>query len=412
MQFKEFCVCFCNKRILGFCCRSQKRTILDWQENFQYAIKGLRPPYFRIKSIALKYRLIVLLIVFSPFACKKQVEKTTPTVEKITESVYASGIIKSKGQYQVFSTVGGLIQKMLVKEGDLVKKGDPLFTVQNETSRLNAENARLAADFADSNRQGDRLTELNNAILLARTKMVNDSLLLARQRGLWAQQIGSKIELEQRELAYSGSVNNYEAAISRYKDLKKQLDFSAAQSRKLLSISQTITQDYTVRSQTDGRVYSISKEEGEIVGIQSPVAIIGQAEAFVTELQIDENDIARIKIGQRVLLTLDSYKGQVFEAIVSKIDPYMNERTRTFTIEADFVVKPPVLYPNLSTEANIIIQTKENVVTVPREYLESDSLVILENKERRTVKIGLKDYRKAEILSGLSVNETILKPGK
>jgi RND family efflux transporter MFP subunit len=372
-------------------------------------LQHLLNPY---KSVILRYYALFLFVPLLFTSCKKQAEKTQPKLERITESVYASGIIKSKNQYQVYATVNGLIQTILVKEGDVVKKGDPLFVVQNETSRLNTENAQLSADYADWNTQGDRLKELAGIIETARTKMLNDSLLVQRQRGLWAQQIGSKVELEQRELAYSSAANNYESAISRYKDLKKQLGFAAAQSKKLLAISKNIASDYIIRSQTDGRVYSISKEVGEIVNTQSPVAIIGDAKEFITELQIDENDIARVKIGQRVLLTLDSYKGQVFEASVFKIDPIMNERSRTFTIEANFTKMPPTLYPNLSTEANIVIQSKENALTIPRTYLIQDSLVLLANKEKRKVEVGLKDYQKAEILNGLSVQETILLPEK
>ncbi len=355
---------------------------------------------------------LLFIVLCCIVACKKQVETIKPTVGSISESVYASGIIKSKDQYQVFSSVSGLIQKILVKEGDVVQKGDALFVVENETSRLNAENAQLAADFAERNRSGDRLNELESAIETAKSKLLSDSLLLIRQRGLWAQQIGAQVELEQRELAYTSSLNNYRATISRYKDLQKQLGFTAAQSRKLLSISKNAAQDYTIRSQTAGRVYSITKEAGEIVGPQSPVAIIGNADDFIAELQIDENDIVRIQKGQRVLLSMDSYKGQVFEAEVAKIDPIMNERSRTFTIEAVFTKRPPVLYPNLTTEANIVIQFKANALTVPRTYLVGDSAVILENKTPRNVKTGLKDYLKAEIISGLSADETILKPGQ
>jgi len=360
----------------------------------------------------LKYLAAIVCFSFLLPACQKQPESIQPTLEKISESVYASGIIKSENQYQVFSTVGGLIQKIYVKEGDVVRKGDPLFAIQSETSRLNSENAQLSAEFAALNTNGDRLNELKNAIDLARNKMLNDSILLLRQRGLWAQQIGSKVELEQRELAWQSSVNNYEAAKLRHKDLKKQLEFAAAQSKKLLSISKTIAQDYIIRSQADGRVYSISKEPGEIVNAQTAVAIIGNANVFVAELQIDENDIVRIRPGQRVLLTLDSYKGEVFEAAISQIDPIMNERSRTFKVEAVFTQKPAVLYPNLSAEANIIIQSKEKALTIPRRFLLSDSMVVLTNKETRKVEVGLKDYQKAEILSGLEANETILLPGK
>ena len=348
----------------------------------------------------------------TPFACKTKTENTRPTVEKITESVYASGVVKSKNQYQVFSTVNGIIQKIWVKEGDLVKKGDPLFTIENEISKLQSDNAKLAADFADFNTRGERLEELNNTVQTAKSKMLNDSLMLHRQRGLWAQQIGSKVELEQRELAYIGSSSNYEAAMLRYDDLKKQLSFTAAQTRKQLSISQKNAQDFTIRSKIDGRVYGISKEVGEVVNPQTYVAIIGAADDFWVELQIDENDIVRLKNGLRVLLTFDSYKKQVFEAEVSKINPLMNERSRTFTVEAAFTKKPPVLYPNLTTEANILIFEKENALTIPRAYLLADSLVMLENKEKRRVEIGLMDYQKVEILRGLTASETIIKPTK
>jgi hypothetical protein len=68
------------------------------------------------------------------------------------------------------------------------------------------------------------------------------------------------------------------------------------------------------------------------------------------------------------------------------------------------------LYPNLTVEANIVIQTKENALTIPRAFLTGDSLVVLENGSARKVETGLKDYQKAEILSGLHENETIQKP--
>jgi HlyD family secretion protein len=358
----------------------------------------------------LKYTVLALVSVAIIASCGNRTETLRPKLESISESVYASGIIKSRNQYQVFSTVGGLIQKIIVKEGDVVKEGDPLFVIKNESSKLNAANAKLASDFATRNTYGDQLNELKGTVETSKSVMANDSLMLSRKRALWAQQAVTKVELEQSDLTYKNSSNNYRAAVSRYKNLQKQLGFAAAQSHELLSISKTLAQDYTIRSQNAGRVYSIAKEEGEIVNAQNSLATIGDASYFLAELQIDENDIVRITKGLRVLLTLDSYKGQVFEAQVSKIDPLMNERTRTFTIEAEFVKQPPVLYPNLTTEANIIIHAKEKTLTIPRAYVLKDSLVVLENKEQRKITIGLKDYVKVEVLSGLDTNAIIIKP--
>ena len=103
-------------------------------------------------------------------------------------------------------------------------------------------------------------------------------------------------------------------------------------------------------------------------------------------------------------------KGKVFEAKVAKMEPLMNEQSRSFTVDADFVTKPVLLYPNLSVEANIVIQSKEKALTIPRIYLISDSMVMLPNHEIKKVSIGLKDYKKVEIENGLTANDVIYKP--
>ncbi len=346
------------------------------------------------------------------FSCTKKTEKTNPVIENITSSVYASGVIKTKNQYQVFSAVNGLVKEIFVTEGDVVKKGTPLMKVANETAQLNSENAKLAADYAAVNSNLDKLNELKINIAQAKNKMDNDMALQQRQRNLWLQNIGTQNELEQRELSYKNSSNTYQAAILRYNELKKQLNFSAQQSQKNLQISTLIAKDFTIKSQTNGKVYNILKEPGEMVNTLSPVAIVGDADNFFLELQVDEYDIASIKIAQKVLIKLDSYREKVFEAAVTKINPIMNEKSKSFTVEANFISKPAILFPNLTAEANIIIETKEKALLIPRSYLIDGSFVMMENKEKRRVVTGLKDYQKVEILSGLNAKDIILKPSK
>lgn len=351
-------------------------------------------------------------LLFLLSSCKKKQEKIQPTIENITESVYASGIVKSNQQYQVFSKASGIIKQILVTEGDEVKKGDTLIIILNETATLNTENAQLTADFAANNAAGDKLTELKINIDQAKNKLDNDASLVERQRNLYNQNIGTRNELEQRELSLKNSTTAYNAAKLRYNDLKKQLEFNLQQSKKNVAISSSISKDFIIRSEMDGKVYSVLKEQGEMVNTQSPVAIIGDANDFKLELQVDEYDIAKIKPGQKVLLSMDSYKGQVFEATVSKINPLMNERSRSFTIDAVFVNKPPALYPNLTTEANIVLLTKEKVLTIPRAYLIDDNFVLMEKDKKVKVTTGLKDYQKVEILGGINAGDFIFKPTK
>jgi len=343
-------------------------------------------------------------------ACKDKQEKTNPVEEKITESVYASGIVKSSNQYQVYSSVNGLIAEVLVTEGSLVNKGDALMRLINTSAQLNADNAQLTADYAAANANTEKLSELKASIEQAKNKMDNDALLKERQQNLWAQQIGTRNELEQRELAYKNSLKAYEAATLRYAQLQKQISFQEKQSKKNVQIATTLAGDFTIKSETAGKVYTVLKEKGEMVNTQTAVALIGDATNFIVELQIDEYDITKVKPGQKIVLNMDSYKGQVFEAIITKINPIMNERTKTFTAEASFVEKPALLYPNLTCEANIIIQQKEKAITIPRSYLTDSSFVLLENKEKRKVTTGLKDYQKVEILSGLTVKDVLIKP--
>ncbi|UXE67472.1 MAG: efflux RND transporter periplasmic adaptor subunit [Chryseotalea sp. WA131a] len=356
----------------------------------------------------MKINIFSLVILVA--SCKGGSEKTKPTIEAISESVYASGVVKSKNQYQVYSTVNGLIEEIFVTEGDSVKIGTPLMSVVNEPSRLNAQNAKLAADYADLHTNADKLKEAKIAIDLAFSKKENDSLLLFRQENLWAQNVGTLVELEQRKLTYKTSKTNYETAYLSYRNLIKQLEFTASQSKTNLKITNAIAGDYIIKSEVNGKVFKILKEKGEFTNTINPVAVVGDATDFLIELKVDEYDVARIRENQKILLTMDSYKGKVFQAKVATIEPLMNEQSRSFTVNSIFITKPSVLYPNLSVEANIVIQSKEKAMTIPRSYLMGDSLVLVNKNEKRKVVIGLKDYQKVEIKSGLKASDVIYKP--
>ncbi len=351
----------------------------------------------------------LFLFVVAGSSCSNSIEKTTPVLETISESVYASGIIKSENQYQVYSTVNGVIKTILVTEGDLVKKGDVLMKVRNEPSILNVENARLTAMHSDLRFNQGKLKEAKVTIDLALTKLKNDSLLSVRQQNLNKQGVGTLVELEQRELAFKNSLTNYQVALLSYADLKRDLRFSSDQSKTNVRISNALAADYLILAETDGKVYKVLKEQGEYANTINPVAVVGDASRFLIELNVDEYDIARIHIDQLVLFTMDSYKGKVFEARVNKIEPLMNEDSRSFLVKALLITYPEELYPNLSVEANIIIRSKEKALTIPRSYLIGDSVVLVNKNQKRKVVIGIKDYQKVEIKSGLTEKDIIYK---
>jgi HlyD family secretion protein len=359
------------------------------------------------------FKLSVFLLFFLVLvSCNTKEARLKPTREPISESVYASGIIKSKNQYEAYSTVSGIINAVFLTEGDTVKIGTPILTISNDIQKLNEENAELSARFADLNANSGKLNEARSVKELSKSKMELDSSLYFRQAILWQQQIGTKNDLEQREMAYENSKNSYLTACINYNELKRQLEYASQQSKKNLLISKKLRNDYTLRSEIDGIVYSINKKKGEIVGLQTPLAVIGDARHFVMEMQVDEYDVLKIKKGQKVLVTLDSYKDRVFEAMVTKISPLMNKQSKTFLIEAEFTKAPEILYPNISFEANIVIQSKTGALLIPRVYLLNDTTVVKSNGQKVIVKTGLKDYEKVEILSGINAGDELKQPVK
>ena len=353
----------------------------------------------------------LLLAVGCLVGCQPKAERIKPIVSAISESVYAAGSVKSGQQYQAFASAGGIIRAVHVREGDTVRVGTPLLAIAGDVSQLNQENAALAARYADLDANQSRLQEAQALIRLQRRNRQNDQLQLSRQRQLWQQGIGTKLALEQRELAYASSRTAHETAVLHYQTLKRQLDFAAAQARKSLQIARQQAGDYLLRSKIDGRVYKLYRETGEAVTPQTPLALLGDARRFVLQMQVDEADIVKIRPGQQVLVTLDSYRGQVFTARVAAVSPVMNTASKTFLVEAAFVQPPPVLYPFISFEANIVLQTKARALLIPRRLLLNDSTVLKSNGEQVRVETGLRDYQMVEIRAGLTPDDELQAPG-
>lgn len=363
--------------------------------------------------MSLKLQSLFYLLIISVLSCSKnETEEIKPTIGAVTESVYASGVIKAEGQYTVYATVNGTLQKVNVIAGQSITKGQSLFELESDKAELNTENARLAYQLSlESSRYiQDKIAEMEMKVQSSRDKLTLDESIYNRNKNVRSQGGISEVDFERVELAYKSSKINHESAKKQLAQLKAQLKNDQSRNSINLRINQKSQSDFSVKSAFSGQLFDILVKEGTLITPQTPLAIIGQSDSFVLELEVDENDMVRVSTGQKVLVTMDSYKGQVFEALVDKIYPIMDERSRTFKIEAHFIKPPQKLYPNLTAEANIIIQIKQNIITIPKSYLIEGKYVLVDKDEKREVKTGLSDYQKVEIISGLTAEETIYKP--
>jgi multidrug efflux pump subunit AcrA (membrane-fusion protein) len=355
------------------------------------------------------FSLIFILLI----SCsKKETEEIQPKKGNITESVYASGVIKAENQYTVFSTVSGVLQKINVTVGQTITQGQSLFQIESEKAALNTENARLTYQLSqEGNRYiQDKISDMETKVQIAKDKLALDESLYNRNKKVKEYKVISEVEYERVELAYKNSKSNYESAVKQLSQLRAQLKNDQNRNSINLQINQKSQSDYTIKSAFSGELFDVLVKEGALITPQNPLAIIGKKNAYLLELDVDENDMVRVTVGQKIVVTLDSYKEKVFDATVDKIYPIMDERSRTFKIEAHFDNSPTKLYPNLTAEANIIIQTKKEVLTIPKNYIIDEEYVLVNEDEKRKVKIGLSDYQNTEILEGLQANETIYKP--
>ncbi len=351
------------------------------------------------------------LVMFSSCS-KKNTEELQPKKNTVTESVYASGVVKAEDQYTVYATVTGVLQKINVTAGQTIVQGQPLFQIESDKAALNTENARLAYQLSqEGNRYiQDKIADMETKVQIAKDKLTLDQSVYIRNKNIKQYNVISEVEFERVELAYKNSKSNYESALKQLSQLKAQLHNDQSRNNINLKISEKSESDFTIKSAFSGKLFDVLVKEGTLVSPQMPLAIIGKKNTYLLELDVDEYDMVRVQLGQKLVITLDSYKGKAFYATVDKIYPIMDERSRTFKIEAHFDYPPQKLYPNLTAEANIIIQTKKNVLTIPRSYLISGDYVLVNEDEKRKVKIGLIDYQNVEIISGLSASETIYKP--
>ena len=352
----------------------------------------------------------LFFLTFIVVSCSNLEEKIQPTEKTLLESVYSSVIIQPDSMYQVFAVVNGILDNNLVSEGDLVVKNQPLLQIINTAPQLNLANAKLSLELAENNYKGKAalLETLKDEIEAALLTYKSDSINYRRQLNLWKNKIGSNADFDAKKLKYQLSKTKVNLLKNKYIQTKNQLNTSLKQAKNKYKTAKINSKDFTVRSKINGKVYELIKEPGEIVNTQEPLVLVGSKNSFIIEMLIDEVDIIKITKEMQVIINLEAYNEKVFTGIVTKIYPKKDERNQTFKVEAVFENMPKKLYPGLSGEANIIIQKKEKVLTIPKDYITNTNEVKTENGYVK-VELGIQNMEFVEILSGITKDTYLYK---
>jgi RND family efflux transporter MFP subunit len=172
-------------------------------------------------------------------------------------------------------------------------------------------------------------------------------------------------------------------------------------------------------SPNDGVIASVSTQEGETIaaGLTAPtfVTIIDLSRLQVDAL-VDETDIGRVKVGQSVTFTVDSYPDEEFEGTVTAIYPkaIIDQNVVNYDVVVTIANPRGLLRPDMTANVTIAVATREDVLAVPNKAIRREDgtkvVYVMQNgsPERRAVKTGWKDSDYTEILSGLEEGESVL----
>ncbi len=353
-------------------------------------------------------RIIISLMAGAALvaSCKQSQQEIRPQIKELTEAVYASGTLVPEEEYKVVSTVEGYLIKSMVKEGDTVKQEQLLFTLGSSSRKVQEQTAAallqktlpVVADHSPA------IKELEGRIELARIKMQNDSLHYIRYKNLYDQDAISKSSYEKYLLQYQTSSKEFGNLQQQIQQLRLSGALQLQQASNQLALSRNELNNGLLKSFTNGVVYDVYKREGDLVTPNQPVALIGKGK-MIAKLFVDEDDLDKVKEGQKVLITMDAFPDKVFNATVTRIYPILNKVEQSFRVDALTDEPPPVGIYGLNIEANIVIRENAKVLVVPKKaILQGDSVMIKEGKNTAKVKIkkGAEDKEWVQISGGIT----------
>lgn len=352
---------------------------------------------------------VYLILIFSIFSGCSSPETAVVSPRDITEAVFANGYIITEDEYLLTANTQGYITNLLVKEGDSVKHGDELLFLSNDVQSAQLSNAQTiymdALNKLDNN--SPQISQLKLQIEQAKIQLDTDKKNYERFQRLTSSHAVSQYDFEQAELKYESAKRNVEILEQSLTDLINSLELNVSNAKTQLDIQRETNADYFLSSSVDGKILAVYKHQGELVNRGETIARVGGGKPII-KLYVAEEDINRIRLKQKTIISLNTNPNQLFEAFISKIYPSFDEKEQSFIVEAVFTTSPNPLFANTQLQANIIIDTKENALTIPAQFLLTGDSVFLENKSKKAVKIGIRTPEWIEIVEGLEAKQKIV----
>lgn len=276
----------------------------------------------------------------------------------VVDAIYAAGSVEPTVMLPIAPRVGGRLAERHVDEGAAVRKGQVLARLDDADLTGAVDEQRARTEYARG--QHTRIAAL-------------------AARGFVSAGEG---ERARTELAAA------EAALRR---LLAQRGYMA------------------LTAPADGTIIRRDGEAGQYVGAGQAVFVLACCAPLRVTVDIDEEDINRVRIGQPVLLKAGAVPGRLFEGTVSEVTPKGDPVARSYRVRVK-LADPQSLQTGMTVDANLIVAKRDRVLLLPAGAIQDNAVwVVADNRlRRRAVETGIRNGRRSEIVRGLDGNEQVV----
>ena len=371
-------------------------------------------------------------------------------------SVSGSGNIVVSDEANLAFGTSGKIARIYIEEGDDANKGELLAKLDTGPVELALAQAQTALDQAEYNLEKtkepyseDDIDSAEAAVEAAEKGLEYAEWMLDKSEDavedaedVLAEATGDDIATAEAQLAVAeAAVEQWRTEMSRAEasliaaevQLEAMLDapdegaVKAAESqlkaaRQAVAEAQKQLDEAVITAPFDGEIVNVFADEGDIITPAVPIIHLIDPTVMEIEVEVDEIDIAEVKVGQRVVIEVDALPTLQLEGRVTSISALSIETGGVVLYEVTIGFDVPSgsgLKLGMSATADIIIKEASNVLLVPSRAITEDSegnpvvkVIVNEEIEERQVTTGISDGFDTEIVYGLNEGETVLAEAK
>jgi len=367
--------------------------------------------------------IIAAAVLVPVFSGKSPLKVRTTTVERtpIRAVISTNGKVEPVVNFEAHAPIATTVKRLLVKEGDHVRKGQLLLELDDADIRAQAAKAHAQISSAAADQSALKTGGTQEEVLTVDAQLIKArSALDAAKRNLDAFR-----RLQQQGAASPGEVKQADDALQRaqadvtFFEQKKKDRYSQPEVAKVQAqgteaqaaydAAQNALLHSNIRAPFDGTVYSVPVKQGAFVQAGDLLLQEADLSKVLVRAFIDEPDVGRLVPGQKTEITWDAIPGRVWNAPVNSVPSTVRLRGARNVGEATCRVdnQDLRLLPNVNVSVTIITAEHNNVLTVQRDAIRIDDSkpyvyeVVDDKLKRQDIDIALQNLTRVEIVSGL-----------